>query len=60
MGELEYLLDEIDEDVENIKDDIASGALVDYAEYRHSCGVMQGLLKAKRHIIDLISKLEAN
>lgn len=60
MDALEYLLKEIDTDVDNIKDDIASGVLTDHAEYRYSCGVLQGLFKAKLYINDLISKLEAN
>jgi len=39
-------------------DHIAGGGAVDYPEYRHQCGVIEGLALAERELLDLIERVE--
>lgn len=39
-------------------DHIAGGGAADYPEYRHQCGVIEGLALAERELLDLIERIE--
>lgn len=60
MTELEYLLNEINEEVKSIEYNIARGSAKDYAEYQHLCGKLRGLLVAEDLIKDLQKRMEDN
>lgn len=54
---LEYLRKKI-RDMMNIHaDHIATGGVNDWAEYRHQVGVIEGLAKAERELLDLEERL---
>jgi len=45
-------------DMNNYADDMAVGALQDFAQYQKLCGVIQGLAIAERYLMDLLKKAE--
>ena len=54
----EVLRGKIREDMNNIADDLASGACQNFETYQKLCGVIQGLAIAERHLLDLAKKVE--
>jgi len=50
---LDVLQRELEETIESYKDSIAYGNAKDYAEYRHSTGVITGLTSALQRVKDL-------
>lgn len=52
------LRDKLRADMNNYADDVATGQCIDYASYKHLCGVIQGLALAERHLLDLVKKAE--
>ena len=54
----DLVVNQIDEMVRRNEDDLGSGAAKDYAEYRERCGVITGLLTARRSITDLTKNME--
>ena len=54
----DLVVNQIDEMVRRSEDDLGSGAAKDYAEYREHCGVITGLLTARRSITDLTKNME--
>lgn len=57
---LHSLLNKIDSRVSEINASLGDGAAKDYAEYRHSCGVVRGLLTARSEITDLVRIMESD
>ena len=55
MNVLDVLQRELEETIESYKESIAYGNAKDYAEYRHSTGVITGLTSALRRVKDLQS-----
>lgn len=49
----------LSEDITRYTEDICSGA-VDFAAYKHQCGVLRGLTLALEHVEDLAKKVEGN
>ena len=45
-------------DMNNYADDLAGGACRSFDEYQKLCGVIQGLVTAERHLLDLAKKVE--
>lgn len=41
-----------------IADDVATGACQDFSSYRHKTGVIEGLARAERHLLDLQEKVD--
>lgn len=55
---LKYLRDKIREMMNDLADYIATGSAIDWADYRHKVGVIEGLAKAERELLDLADKLK--
>jgi len=54
---LEYLRKKIREIMNEHADFVATGAAQDWAEYRQHVGVIEGLAKAERELLDLEERL---
>ena len=52
------LREKIRTDMNNYADDIAGGTCRNFEEYQKLCGLIQGLVIAERHLIDLAEKVE--
>ncbi len=51
--ELEMLLEQFENEIEQIKQNMADGSAKSYEEYQKFCGVVKGLAIAINYIIDL-------
>jgi hypothetical protein len=58
MDALTYIQKEIASEIEVIKEDLAAGNAKSFDEYRHSCGVVRGLLIARNKIAEMAERLE--
>lgn len=57
MTELEWLVNQIDQEIRVLSDDLAAGNAKTYEEYKHSCGVVRGLLIARNKVVDLSERI---
>ena len=55
---LEVLIQQIDNKVKQIEENLGAKTAKDYSEYCEQCGVITGLLTARRNITDLTKNLE--
>ena len=55
---LGVLIQQIDEKVKQIEDSLGAKSAKDYSEYCEQCGVITGLLTARRNITDLTKNME--
>ena len=55
---LELLIQQIDQKVKQIEDNLGAKSAKDYSEYCEQCGVITGLLTARRSITDLTKNME--
>ena len=55
---LDLLIRQIDEKVKQIEEDLGAKTAKSYDDYCEKCGVITGLLTARRNIIDLTKNLE--
>ena len=55
---LEVLIQQIDQKVKQIEENLGAKTAKDYSEYCEQCGVITGLLTARRNIIDLTKNME--
>ena len=55
---LEVLIQQIDQKVKQIEDNLGARSAKDYSEYCEQCGVITGLLTARRNITDLTKNME--
>lgn len=53
MNELDVIKKKIREHLNNLADDLASGAAIDYPHYRYMTGMVTGLALIERDILDL-------
>jgi hypothetical protein len=60
MDALTYIQKEIASEIEVIKEDLAAGNAKSFDEYRHSCGVVRGLLIARNKIAEVAERLEGS
>jgi len=51
--ELEMLLEQMENEIEEIKQNMADGSAKSYEEYQKFCGVVKGLAIAINYVIDL-------
>ena len=42
----------------DMADHIAGGACADFAEYKRCCGVIEGLARAERELLDLTKQID--
>jgi hypothetical protein len=55
---LDLLIQQIDQKVKQIEDSLGARSAKDYSEYCEQCGVITGLLTARRNITDLTKNME--
>ena len=55
---LDLLVKQIDANVKQIEEDLGAKSAKSYEEYCNKCGVITGLLTARRNITDLTKNLE--
>lgn len=55
---LSYLRGKIREIMNETADYVATGSVDDWADYKHKVGVIEGLAKAERELLDLAEKLK--
>lgn len=55
---LELLVQQIDQKVKQIEENLGAKTAKDFSEYCEQCGVITGLLTARRNIIDLTKNME--
>ena len=54
---LEYLRQKIRDMMNVHADHVATGGVADWSEYRHQVGIIEGLAKAERELLDLEDRL---
>jgi hypothetical protein len=54
----EHFKKQIDENIKRIEEDLGAGSAKSFEEYRYMCGVITGLLTARRFIADLTKSME--
>ena len=55
---LDVLVQQIDQKVKQIEENLGAKTAKDYSEYCEQCGVITGLLTARRNITDLTKNME--
>jgi len=55
---LDLLIQQIDANIKQIEEDLGAKSAKSYEEYCNKCGVITGLLTARRNIADLTKNLE--
>lgn len=55
---LDFLRSKIREIMNEHADYVATGSALDWADYRHKVGVIEGLAKAERELLDLADRLK--
>ncbi len=55
---LDVLVQQIDQKVKQIEENLGAKSAKDFSEYCEQCGVITGLLTARRNIIDLTKNME--
>ena len=55
---LEAIVQQIDQKVKQIEENLGAKSAKDYSEYCEQCGVITGLLTARRNIADLTKNME--
>lgn len=58
MDTFDVLVQELDKDLAQKRDWVASGQAKDFADYQRMCGEIHGLLIARQEILDLKQKME--
>lgn len=55
---LDVLIQQIDQKVKQIEENLGAKSAKDFSEYCEQCGVITGLLTARRNITDLTKNME--
>ena len=55
---MDLLIQQIDANIKQIEEDLGAKSAKSYEEYCNKCGVITGLLTARRNIADLTKNLE--
>jgi hypothetical protein len=55
---MDLLIQQIDASIKQIEEDLGAKSAKSYEEYCNKCGVITGLLTARRNITDLTKNLE--
>jgi hypothetical protein len=58
MDTFEVLVQELDKELVQKRDWVASGQAKDFADYQRMCGEIHGLLIARQEVLDLKQKVE--
>ena len=54
----DYIRGKIREDLNDLADAIAGGSCASFDDYKHSVGMVEGLARAERHLLDTVEMLE--
>jgi hypothetical protein len=54
----EHFKKQIDENIKRLEEDLGASSAKSFDEYRYMCGVITGLLTARRFITDLTKSME--
>jgi hypothetical protein len=54
----ERVATQIDEDIKRLEEDLGASSAKTFEEYRYMCGVITGLLTARRFLSDLTKSME--
>jgi hypothetical protein len=54
----EFLRKSLRQQMNDLADHIAGGGCVDFSEYKKCCGVIEGLARAEREILDLMKQID--
>lgn len=55
---LQHLRNKIRTAMNERADHVAAGGAQDFPDYKHHCGVIEGLALAERELLDLVERLE--
>jgi hypothetical protein len=58
MDAFDVLVQELDKDLVQKRDWVASGQAKDFADYQRMCGEIHGLLIARQEVLDMKQKME--
>ena len=56
----ERVATQIDEDIKRLEEDLGASSAKTFEEYRYMCGVITGLLTARRFLADLTKNMESH
>ena len=56
----ERVATQIDEDIKRLEEDLGASSAKTFEEYRYLCGVITGLLTARRFLSDLTKNMESH
>ena len=54
----EFLRKSLRNQMNELADHIAGGGCVDFSEYKKCCGVIEGLARAERELLDLTNQID--
>jgi hypothetical protein len=54
----EFLRKSLRQQMNELADHIAGGGCVDFSEYKRCCGVIEGLARAERELLDLTNQID--
>ena len=57
---VERVTTQIDEDIKRLEEDLGASSAKTFEEYRYMCGVITGLLTARRFLSDLTKNMESH
>ena len=57
---VERVTTQIDEDIKRLEEDLGANSAKTFEEYRYMCGVITGLLTARRYLADLTKNMESH
>lgn len=56
----ERITSQIDENIKRLEEDLGASSAKTFEEYRYMCGVITGLLTARRFLSDLTKNMESH
>lgn len=54
----DYLRKSLRQQMNDLADHIAGGGCIDFNEYKRCCGVIEGLARAERELLDLTKQID--
>ena len=54
----DYLRKSLRQQMNDLADHIAGGGCIDFNEYKRCCGVIEGLARAERELLDLTQQID--
>ena len=54
----EFLRKSLRQQMNDMADHIAGGGCIDFSEYKRCCGIVEGLARAERELLDLTKQID--